>query len=273
VKYGITVSTMATENRPATFGDGQASRHFPVIKELGFQGVDLFIKPLPAPELTKLQENLKSNGLEVSVIFPIVLFESGFSLSDPDLEARIAAVNLYKNQIDLSAELRANIVLGLERGDLMGNEKISSYQERFAESLIELSEYADSRRVEIVMEPIHRFLVKTFNRVEQCLEFFEKYNLDSVKILLDTFHMNIEERSIEKAIQLAGKRIAHVHAVDNNRGAPGDGHLDFFSIITALHDAGYDGYLSIETRPAADPSEIARQGISVLRSIVNTLNR
>lgn len=270
LKYGITVSTTATENRPATFGDGRAIHHFPGISALGFHGVDLFIKPMPARERDMLKESLASCGLEVSVIFPIVVFESGLSLSDPDPENRMKAVRMFKGQIDVAAELKAKIVLGLSRGNPVEGEPESAFQDRFARSLLELSDYAGKKSVALVMEPIHRFLIGTFHRVEQCLEFFERYNLPSMQLLLDTFHMNIEEQSMEGAIRLAGSRIGHVHAVDNNRGAPGDGHLDFASIIAALREVGYNGYLSVETQPESDPYDTARRGITVLRNIVNS---
>jgi sugar phosphate isomerase/epimerase len=237
VKYGITVSTFATEKRPATFGDGQAPRHFPGIKDLGYDGVDLFIKPLPPADLARLREGLKSSALEVSVIFPVVVFENGLILSDPDKARRHEALQLFETQIELAADLEAKIVLGLDRGAPVGGENKDS-----------------------------------FHRVDQCLEFFERYRLESVRLLLDTFHMNIEERSIEEAIRLAGSRIGHVHAVDNNRGAPGDGHLDFRSIISALRDTGYDGYLSVETQPERKPYETARRGIDALRGIVAELD-
>ena len=68
------------------------------------------------------------------------------------------------------------------------------------------------------------------------------------------------------------RQLGHVHAVDNNRGVPGDGHLDFVSIIAALRDVGYSGYLSLETQPESAPFDTARRGITVLRKIVNSLN-
>ena len=271
MKYGVTVSTMATEKRPATFGDGRAAQHFPGIRALGFHGVDLFIKPMPATELAGLKKSLASCGLEVSVVFPVMVFESGLSLSDPDPESRTMAVRTFKSQIDLAAGLKAKIVLGLSRGNPVVGEPGSAFQDRFANSLLELTDHASKKSVDMVMEPIHRFLIGTFHRVEQCLEFFERYHLHTMQLLLDTFHMNIEERSIEGAIRLAGSRIGHVHAVDNNRGAPGDGHLDFVSIIAALRDVGYNRYLSVETQPESDPYGTARRGITMLRNIVNSL--
>jgi sugar phosphate isomerase/epimerase len=268
MKYGITISTMTTERRPATFGDGRFTAHLPGIRALGYHGVDLFIKPEPEAEIHTYREALRENDLEISVIFPILLFESGLFLSDPDRDRRAEAVRVYKTQIDLAEYLGASIVLGLCRGEPEEGESESSYQDRLAGSLTELADYAGERGVVIVMEPIHRFLISTFHRADQCLQFFDRYDLHSIMLLLDTFHMNIEERSIEEAIRLAGNRIGHVHAVDSNRGAPGDGHLDFKSIIGTLVESGYDRYLSVETQPQEKPYDCAERGIGVLRSIV-----
>jgi len=268
MKYGITVSTTPTEKRPATFANGNVLQHLPSIKALGYHGVDLFIKPMSKSEISSLQFSLKENSLEVSVIFPIVLLEYGMFLSDFDNDKRLEAVQLYKSQIKLAHSLGANIVLGLERGNTIPNENHQKFQERLFRSLSELEEYAYIKNVEILMEPINRYLINNFNRVDECLEFLEKYNLRSIKLLLDTFHMNIEERSILDSIRLVGSRIGHVHAVDNNRSVPGDGHLDFTSIISTLVEVGYDCYLSVETQPTAYPYEYAKRGIRVLKKIV-----
>lgn len=269
MKYGVTASTMATEKRPATFGDGNIVSHLRGIKELGFDGIDVFIKPMPESSLEAFEEGLADAGLEVSVIFPIVVFESGLSLSDPVVEGRQKAVASYKTQIELAARLKSGIVLGLERGNITGEETIKAYQERLASSLAELANHAAGCGVAISMEPIHRFLVNTFHRVEECLDFFAKFRLDTVGLLLDTFHMNIEERSLEDAVATASGRITHVHAVENNRGVPGDGHVDFESFIYALRKARYDGYLSLETRPETRPFETALRGIENLKGIVD----
>jgi sugar phosphate isomerase/epimerase len=273
MKFGITASTFAAEKRPATFGDGQITKHLRGIKDLGYHGVDLFIRPMGDKDLKVLKAALDEAGLEVSVIFPIVLFEKGLVLSDPDPAKRKEAVRVYKGQIEMATELNAHIVLGFGRGIPQEGEKERSYQRRLAESLKELSEYGGRRDVEIIFEPIHRYLISSFNRVDQCLEFFDHFHLGSIMLLLDTFHMNIEEKSLEEAIRLAGDRIGHVHAVDNNRGAPGDGHLSFKQIIQTLMATGYDRYLSVETQPEVDPYGCARRGIAVLKDILSTLTQ
>jgi len=76
----------------------------------------------------------------------------------------------------------------------------------------------------------------------------------NVGVWLDTFHMNIEERSIDGAIREAGPHLLHLHVADSNRAAPGRGHLDFKPIVKALKDINYRRYLSFELLPAgADP--------------------
>jgi len=265
------MSTFQTERRPATFGDGQVAKHLKKIRALGYHGIDLFIKPLPEPKLDVLQKAFAANDLEVSVIFPLILFESGLILTDPDREKRLEAVRVFKTQIDLARTLGAKIVLGLGRGNPVEGEGESEFQSRFSESMKEMADYAGEREVEIVMEPIHRYLISTFNRVDQSLDFLDRFGLNTVNLLLDTFHMNIEERSIEGAIQSAEGRIGHVHAVDNNRGAPGDGHLDFERIVSTLVETGYDEYLSVETQPEANPYDCAERGVTRLREIIEVV--
>ena len=80
--------------------------------------------------------------------------------------------------------------------------------------------------------------------------------------------MNIEEASIEAAIRRAGPRIAHVHVADSNRRHPGAGHTDFRSIVGALREAGYDGFLSAEILPEPDPETAARSTVGFLRKII-----
>jgi sugar phosphate isomerase/epimerase len=87
-------------------------------------------------------------------------------------------------------------------------------------------------------------------------------------LLLDTFHMNIEEPVIEESIRACGDRIFHFHVADSQRWYPGTGHLDFASILEALYSTGYEGYVSGEWLPKPDADASAERGISFLRRLV-----
>jgi sugar phosphate isomerase/epimerase len=92
---------------------------------------------------------------------------------------------------------------------------------------------------------------------------------DNVGLMLDLFHMNIEDASIEEGLRLAGDRLWHVHIADSNRLYPGSGHLDFDSIFATLEDMGYQGYVSAELLPLPDPDIAAQKIIDFLRTYVN----
>ena len=273
MKYGISASTFPTRQRPATFGDGDPSRHLAALRGLGYDGIDLFARPMANAYLERLRRSLADTGMCVSVLFPVVVFEDGWCLSDPDPGRRREAVRLFDSQTDVAGLLGAKIVLGLDRGRPIDGEPFAAFEERLAESLAAVAAHADQAGVPIVLEPIHRYLPAAFQRVDQCLDFLDRRRLASVQLLLDTFHMNIEERSFEAAIRLAGRRIGHVHVVENNRGAPGEGHLPLREILKAIVATGYEGYLSVETEPRDEPLEVAERAIAILRGIVSGLQK
>jgi len=86
-------------------------------------------------------------------------------------------------------------------------------------------------------------------------------------LLLDTFHMNIEEAVIEESVRTARDRIFHFHVADSNRWYPGAGHLDFRSVLAALYDTGYSGYVSGEFMPLPDADTAAQRSITFLRGL------
>jgi D-psicose/D-tagatose/L-ribulose 3-epimerase len=113
------------------------------------------------------------------------------------------------------------------------------------------------------------------------MEVVDRVDSPAVGVLLDTFHMNIEEKDQATAIRLAGTKLAHFHACGNDRGAPGADHIAWETITAALHEIGYDGAVVIESftpdnqtiaraaaiwRPLAETQDaLARDGLAFLR--------
>jgi D-psicose/D-tagatose/L-ribulose 3-epimerase len=115
-------------------------------------------------------------------------------------------------------------------------------------------DHARARGVRLAVEPLNRFETSLFNTVEQTLELIRIVDRRELGLLLDTFHMNIEERSQPAAIRTAGEALFHFHACGNDRGAPGRDTIDWPGIRSALTDIEYRGAISIESFTSANRS-------------------
>ena len=109
-----------------------------------------------------------------------------------------------------------------------------------------LSRCAQERGKQICLEPLNRFETDFINTCDQALQMVEDVNSPALKVQLDTFHMNIEEKDQAAAIRKAGKHLAHLHACGCDRGTPGNDHIDWKGIAQALKDIGYEGDIVIE---------------------------
>lgn len=152
-------------------------------------------------------------------------------------------------------------------------------------NLSELAAYAGDRGVVLGIEPLNRFETSFINLADQAIEVIDRVNHPSCRIMLDTFHMNIEEVSPAEAIRRTGKaRLCHLHASESNRGTPGQGTVPWGEIAQALRDIEYDGPVVIESftaqvktiaraaaiwRPLADSQDaLAAGGLAFLRRLL-----
>lgn len=147
--------------------------------------------------------------------------------------------------------------------------------------LKELSSHAGDHGVVLCVEPLNRFETSFMNLAEQAIEVVDRVGHPACGILLDTFHMNIEEKDQAAAIRLVGGKLVHFHACGNDRGTPGADHIAWDAIAQALRDIDYEGPLVIESftpdnqtiaraaaiwRPLAESQEaLAEEGLAFLR--------
>jgi len=153
---------------------------------------------------------------------------------------------------------------------------------RLAAALRPVAEHAEASGVRLAIEPLNRYETSVLNTVAQALEVVEAVDSPACGLLLDTYHMNIEERDLGEAVRAAGSRLFHFHACANDRGAPGADHIDWPALAGALAAIGKGGAVSIESftgenqaiaraasiwRPlAASQDAIATEGLRFLRS-------
>lgn len=137
------------------------------------------------------------------------------------------------------------------------------------DGLGELGRHAAAEGVRILLEPLNRYEDHMVNRLEQAVELVEATGLDSVGVVADSYHMNIEESDPAAALVAASGRLAHVQVSDSNRLEPGAGHLDWPAFLGALERIGYAGDLAVECRLSGPPEQALGAAAATLRRAVS----
>jgi sugar phosphate isomerase/epimerase len=267
MKLSIVLSTHAARFEAIAFkGDFEAS--VAKIAGWGYDGVELAIRDPRHVDADALEKLVSDHGLKVPAIGTGQAWgEEGLSFTDPDPEVRRAAIERIKSHVPVAARFQAVIIIGLIRGLVKPGVEQTQAMKWLIEALRECCETARQRGIRLALEPINRYETTLINNAAQGLELIERVGASNFGLLLDTFHMNIEEPGIEASIRLCGDRIFHFHAADSNRWYPGAGHLDFKSILDALFTTGYAGYVSGEFMPRPDAETAAQNSIACLRRL------
>jgi len=229
------------------WSDDQSSV-FAKAAEAGYDGVEISLVAGLDVGVERMLRTARSLGLDV-------LCSTGLSptmdISSPDPSVRRAGIDHRRRCLDDSARLGSPILGGVTYATWMGFPEgdHDGYRQRSAAALHEVAGYASTVGVDVCLEVLNRFETFMFNTVAGCLQFIDGVGHPSIKVELDTFHMNMEEDDLADAVRLAGSRIGHVQVAANNRRAPQYGHIDWASFRAALDDAGYEGWVVFETFP------------------------
>lgn len=266
MKLSIVLSTQPAQFDAVAF-KGDFERNVARIAEMGYDGVELAIREPRRLDGDEVVRVLDRYGLRVPAIGTGQAWgEEGLSFTDPDPEVRAAAIQRVKEHVPFAARVQAQIIIGLLRGIVKPGVSHEQAMRWLIEALQECSEAAALAGVRLCLEPINRYETTLINNVAQGLELIEAVGADNFGLLLDTFHMNIEEPSIEASLRAAGSRLFHFHVADSNRWYPGAGHIDFAHLLSVLQDIGYDGWVSGEFMPLPDGDTAAREAIAHLRA-------
>ncbi|HEY5902220.1 MAG TPA: 5-keto-L-gluconate epimerase [Anaerolineales bacterium] len=267
MKLSIVLSAQPASFQAATF-KGDLAANLERIASLGYDGAELAIRDPALVDLGKLEAIMERLRLRVPAIGTGQAWgEEGLSFTDPDPAVRCAAIERIKSHIPGAARLNAVIIIGLIRGILKPGVEAGQSMGWLVDALRECSDAARTHGVRLALEPINRYETTLINNTAQGLELIERVGVENFGLLLDTFHMNIEEPVIEESIRRCGSRIFHFHVADSNRWHPGAGHLDFRSILGALFSTGYEGWVSGEFIPQPDAQTAAQRSIAFLRQV------
>ena len=228
--------------------------------EIGFDAVELFAPDPNAISMDEVRATVEKHGLLLAAVGTGAgKVIQDLTISDIDDAKRAAGCNFVRSMIDYGAEMNVPAIIGSMQGNAEGDDTVEAARARLATSLEELGNYAASKGVPLLFEPLNRYESNLSNTVGDAIELIESQTSTNVKVLPDMFHMNIEEVDMADAIRDAGAYVGHIHFADSNRSAVGMGHSEVQSVADALKEIGYKGFISAEVFAKPNSIEAAKQ--------------
>ena len=240
MKYGINLYLWADDMHDSLMPVLQS------LKTMGYDGVEVPIFDLDIAKWKGWAHRLDDLGLERTANTVIAPEHNPVS-SDP--KVRAAAYDHMRSVVDCCAAVGSSILCGPHQvalGVFTGSGPTAEEWKRSVDHIRRVAEYAAPANVILTEEVVNRFELYHLNTLDQAIRFVDEVGHPNCKIHLDTFHAHIEEKNPAQAIRRAGKRIAHVHVSENDRGVPGTGSVAWVDTFAALADIGYDGWLTVE---------------------------
>jgi D-psicose/D-tagatose/L-ribulose 3-epimerase len=236
-------------------------------RRCGAEVAELAIVDPSSVKPTKLRAALTEVGLERPVVCGA--FGAGRDLRGVDSQ-RTSTVDYISDLIDLASQLDARVVCGpmySETGRANAYSDVEREQQlmQISEALKPLCEKAEAQDVFLAIEPLNRFETDCINTIEQALDLINRVGSPALKIHIDTFHMNIEEKDSAAAIRHAGRHIGHVHASASHRGLLGQDQVDWPAILGALDEIDYNGDIVIES--FSKDNDVLAKATSIWRTL------
>ena len=226
-----------------------STKLFPKFKKWGFDTVEIAIEDPSHIDPAHVKRELDRNGLVCGSVCAAM---------GPDRDLRGDAKSQKTGLAYMTALLDQMVVLGcpsligpvysaVGRADAVPADEYKKQWATVVKNLKTLCKYAEKRGRQVCLEPLNRFETDFINTCDQGLKMIKDVGSPAIKLHLDTFHMNIEEKNQAAAIRKAGKHLAHFHACGSDRGTPVNDHIDWKPIAKALKDIRYDGDVVIES--------------------------
>jgi len=222
---------------------------FRQFKKWGFDTVEIPVEDPPHIDPARVKADLDKSGLVCGTVCACM---------GPDRDLRGNAtqqrtgLSYMKALIDQMVVLDCPKLIGpvysaVGRADAVPAKEQKQQWSTVVKNLKDLCKYAEKKGKLVCLEPLNRFETDFINTCDQGLKMIRDVGSPALKLHLDTFHMNIEEKNQAKAIRKAGKLLGHFHACGSDRGTPGSDHIDWKPIASALKGIGYKGDVVIES--------------------------
>jgi 5-keto-L-gluconate epimerase len=229
--------------------------------QVGFGAVEVLLRHADDAREAGLDAALRDSGVQLrGVLSGPVRAVDGLSLGDPATAA--AAVQRLEGLVELAAAHGAHVVLGWALGGADADPST------VVASLQRCRDAARSAGVRLLIEPVNRYEDPVVATAAAAAALIDRAG-GGIELLLDVFHMNIEEPDPIATLRTFAARTAHVHLADSNRRLPGEGHLPLDGWLRALRDGGYGGTLGVEALVDGDVTTAARRAAAAMDALTH----
>ncbi len=227
------------------------------LREWGYDAIEVAVFDLDSLDSAAFRTALSASGLAATVT---AAMSPGMGLGSADPAVRRKTREWVGKAVEKTAALGGTILAGamyLPVGELTGRRRTEDEWNRVVDEYRILAPAIHGSGVRIAIEPLNRFETYFLNTAADAHRLCAEIGDDSIGVLFDTFHANIEEEDVAASFRSLGCHLIHVHFSENHRGVPGCGHVPFGEVIATLRDMNYDGYAVVESFATCIP-EIAR---------------
>jgi len=250
---------------------GQLKPALEKLARLGYDGFELMTRKPLLLDGEYIRKCIEDIGLRlVGVCTGHVFGEDGLGLVGLDEIHRQLAFERLRAFVDFAGEYGGEgtlVNIGRSRGPGYDRDPQRSLLE-METAFRQLAEYAAPRGVRLILEPINTHQATYIHTTQEGIDMVRRVNHPNFGLMLDTYHMNIEDVDIYQSLREAEPYLWFVHFADNNRHWPGSAHLDFEKIVAVLEKIQYDGFVSLEIMPWPDSDTAAKASIDFLRRLI-----
>ena len=218
-------------------------------KALGFDGIEIYTSPTQIETFNKDRVKKALEDTKIKCVGSTSL-SLDTDITSPDEPTRRRGIEYLKNCSRLFSELGAELVSGVlytAWGKITGKARTDEEWARSVESLKEACRLARGYNIVLGLEPVNRFESYFLNTAADGVKLVKAIGEPNVRVHLDTFHMNIEEKNYYDPIVKTGKLLGHMHCSENDRGVAGTGSVNWDEVFKGLADIAYDRWIALES--------------------------
>ena len=227
----------------------ESTRLFPQFKKWGFETIEIPVEDPSHIDPAHVKAELDKHGLACGSVCACMGPDRDLRGTQDQQQTGLQyMIKLIDQMVTLdSPSLIGPVYSAVGRADAVPESEYKEQWKTVVKHLKALTKYAQKRGRQVCLEPLNRFETDFINTCDQGLKMIRDVGSPALRLHLDTFHMNIEEKNQAQAIRKAGKALGHFHACGSDRGTPGNDHIDWKSIATALKAIRYNSDVVIES--------------------------